>query len=369
MADHPQGISRLVVKMGSSVLTDEAGRLRLSRLEDLVAQVCACVKIAPHPILVTSGAIACGMMSLGLKERPKALAQLQACAAVGQSQLMHYYTQAFALHGIQTAQVLLTQEDFSDRKRFRNVKQTLLTLLHHRVVPIVNENDTVSVEEITFGDNDRLAALLSVAVDAQLLIILSDVDGFLKEGRLIERIDTLSESHHAAIHKSTRKTTKGGMASKLEAASMVGHHGIPMVIANGTRPDVLRDLLAGRPLGTLFVPPRHRLTERKWWIAFSLRQPKGSLVVDAGAAEALLERGKSLLASGILAVEGCFDVGSCVDILDERRNGIARGVANFSSSELLRIRGLKTAEIARTLGAASAREVIHRDHMVLAHEI
>ncbi len=362
-------LSRVVVKIGSSVLTDAAGRLLLERFKSIVKQVAACVPDAPQTILVSSGAIACGMAILGLSSRPKALAQLQACAAVGQGHLMQCYTKAFGQYGMTPAQVLLTQEDLADRGRFRNAKQTLLTLLHHRVVPIVNENDTVSVEEITFGDNDRLAALLSVAVDAQLLIILSDVDGFLEDGRLIERIDTLNERHHAAIHGRARATTRGGMFSKLEASRIAGHHGIPVVIANGTKPSVLQDLLAGRPVGTLLVPPRERLSPRKWWIAFSLRQPKGQLVIDAGASQALLERGKSLLASGILEVKGHFQKGCCVAITDGQHRQLARGIVNFSSAELLRIRGLRSMDIARTLGDASVREVVHRDQLVFARDM
>ena len=369
MSESYQLVQRFVVKIGSSVLTDERGHMLVDRLEPLVAQVAACAREHRQPIIVSSGAIACGMGKLGMSRRPKSLAQLQACAAVGQSELMHLYTVAFGAHGTTAAQVLLTQEDLADRKRFRNAKQTLLTLLHRRVVPIVNENDTVAVEEITFGDNDRLAALAASAVDAQLLIILSDVDGFLQDGKLLERVETLRHLSAAPIRQMRRPTTKGGMASKLEAARIVGHSGIPMIIANGTRPEVLTDLLAGRSLGTLFVPPRNRLTARKWWIAFALRRPDGLLVVDDGAADALLEQGKSLLASGVRDVNGQFSIGAFVAIVDEAGRELARGRTNYSSSELLRIRGLKSAEVARALGRSSAREVIHRDHLVLTKEL
>ena len=362
-------IQRFVVKIGSSVLTDGAGRLLPERLERLVEQVVACSTDHRQSLLVSSGAIACGMGKLGLTRRPISLAQLQACAAIGQSELMHLYTLAFGRHGTTTAQVLLTQEDLSDRSRYRNAKQTLLTLLHRRVVPIVNENDTVAVEEITFGDNDRLAALVACAVDAQLLVILSDVEGLLQEGKLIERVETLNHLQHVRTHGRKRPTTKGGMASKLEAARIVGHSGIPMIIANGTRPSVLTDLMMGQPVGTLFVPPRNRLTSRKWWIAFALRQPKGSLVVDHGAAEALLEKGKSLLASGVRDVRGQFEAGAFVAVTDGAGAELARGVSNYSSFELSRILGMGSLEAAKTLGRASAREVIHRDHLVLAREL
>ncbi|MBI4340790.1 MAG: glutamate 5-kinase [Candidatus Omnitrophica bacterium] len=242
------------MKVGSSVLTDARGRLLRERIEALADQLAACVRQGCHPILVSSGAIACGMAKLGLRKRPAALAQLQACAAIGQSELMHVYTLAFARSDVTVAQVLLTQEDLAGRQRLRNAKQTLLTLLHRRVVPVVNENDTVAVEEITFGDNDRLAALVCAAVEAQLLVILSDVDGLLREGRVVKRVESLRQAQRLIIAGASRQRTRGGMASKLEAARIVGHSGIPLVIANGARPNVLGGLLAGRSVGTLFVP-------------------------------------------------------------------------------------------------------------------
>jgi glutamate 5-kinase len=369
MPDAATAPHRLVIKVGSSVLTDDAGRLVVPRLEQLAAQVAACAGTRRQPLVVSSGAIACGMATLGLSRRPKALAQLQACAAVGQSELMELYTRAFAAHGVTVAQVLLTQEDLANRRRFRNAKQTLLTLLHRRIVPIVNENDTVAVEEITFGDNDRLAALVACAVEAQLLLILTDVDGLLQDGKPIERIDALNRLRPAASHGGKRQTTKGGIVSKLEAARIVGHDGIPMVLANGTKPSVVTDLLAGQPVGTLFVPPKNRLSERKWWLAFSLRRPNGEVIVDAGAVKALVERGKSLLPSGVVEVRGRFPAGAFVAIAGPDRTEVARGICTFSSSELLRVRGMSSAEAARTVGHAAAREVVHRDHMVLAREV
>ena len=364
-----RGVERLVVKVGASVLTDAAGRLLPERIERLAEELAACVDAGRHPVLVSSGAIACGMARLGLPRRPEALAQLQACAAVGQSELMHLYTQAFAQRRVLTAQVLLTQEDLANRMRFRNAKQTLLTLLHRRIVPVVNENDTVAVEEITFGDNDRLAALVAAAIDAHLLVILSDVDGFLQDGKLLERVESLDRLPAGVLGRSTRQVTKGGMASKLEAARIAGHGGIPMVIANGVRPGVLGDVLAGHPVGTLFVPPRTRLASRKWWIAYALRAPQGTVVVDAGAAEALAGQGRSLLASGVRQVRGRFDAGAFVALADESGTEFARGLCNFSSLDLQRIRGLRSAEAARTLGQGRVREVVHRDHLVLAKEL
>ncbi len=369
MGEQPPVIQRFVVKVGSSVLTDGSGRLLPERVEHLVEQVASCARDERQPLIVSSGAIACGMAKLGLRRRPASLAQLQACAAIGQGELMHLYTRAFARHEMLTAQVLLTQEDLSNHTRFRNARQTLLTLLQRRVVPVINENDTVAVEEITFGDNDRLAALVAAAVDAQLLVLLSDVDGFLQEGKRLERVETISQHHHAAAHRTSRQTTKGGMASKLEAARIAGHSGIPVVLANGTRPSVLIDLLGGKSVGTLFVPPRNRLTSRKWWIAFALRHPNGSLIVDDGAARALTEQGKSLLASGVREVKGRFESGAFVAVTDAAGAELARGISNFSSSELLRVRGLRSDEAARALGHATPREVVHRDYLVLTREL
>ena len=368
MSEREPTIQRVVVKVGSSVLTDERGRLLTERLSSLAAQIAACVQGHQQVLLVSSGAIACGMAKLGLTRRPGALAQLQACAAIGQGELMHLYTLAFGRHDLLTAQVLLTQEDLANRARFRNAKQTLLTLLHRKVVPIINENDTVSVDEITFGDNDRLAALVAAAVEAHLLVILSDVDGFLQNGKPVARVETLRHLRASDGVSGKRQTTKGGMTSKLEAARIAGHSGIPMVIANGARPGVLTDVLAGRPVGTLFVPPRTRLTSRKWWIAFATRQPRGIVVIDAGAASAVIEQGKSLLASGVRAVKGEFVAGEFVTVTDQDGTELARGMASCSSSELARICGLTSAQAASALGVPRVRPVIHRDELVLARE-
>lgn len=261
MSDVSHRMQRVVIKVGSSVLTDARGRLLPQRVDQIIGQVVAwrSAQTSGHrlPMLVSSGAIACGMAALGLTSRPTALAQLQACAAVGQGELMHRYTLALRKHQAIGAQVLLTQQDLIDRTRVRNAKQTLLTLLHRQVIPIINENDTVAVEEITFGDNDRLAAFVACAINADLLVILSDVDGLLERGTIVPRVEALSSAYRLVAPAAARQTTKGGMASKLEAARMVGARGIPMVIANGTSPSALAQVLSGKPIGTFFAPRRH----------------------------------------------------------------------------------------------------------------
>ena len=364
-----QTFHRVVVKVGASVLTHASGEPDTDRFARIVEQLAVCLRERREVVLVSSGAIACGMGRLGLTRRPKDVAQLQACAAIGQSELMRLYSDAFGAQALGVAQVLLTQADLADRTRCRNAKNTLQALLRRQIVPIVNENDAVAVEEITFGDNDRLAALVASLLEAQLLVILSDVDGVLERGRLIGRIDELNHHHQAIALGPSRETSTGGMASKLAAARIVRHAGIPMVIANGTRARIVLDILQGKPVGTLIAPPSTRLKFHKWWIAFAMRRASGMIVVDAGAAEALLQRGKSLLASGIQDVRGRFHAGDPVAIVDEEAREVARGVSNYSSSELARIQGLKSARAAQVLGRKTVEEVVHRDNLVLTKDL
>ncbi len=368
-APRGRSIKRLVVKVGASVLTDRQGRPSRVRLRQLVAQLTTCLREEREVVLVSSGAIACGMARLGMVRRPKALSELQACAAVGQGELMHLYSQACAPAKVIVAQVLLTESDLADRVRCANAKKTLRALMARRVLPIINENDAVAVQEIAFGDNDRLAALVACVIQADLLVILTDVDGLLQDGRRIERIDSLGAQHHALAMGSSRETTTGGMASKLAAARIARHSGIPLVIANGTVPGVVQAIIGGKPVGTLIAPPQARLKFHKWWIAFSARQPKGTVMVDRGAAEALTQRGKSLLPSGIHEVAGRFHAGEPIAIVDLARQEIARGLSNFSSSELTRIRGLHSAQISAVLGRPGEAEVVHRDNLVLMQEL
>ena len=370
MADSSVPVRRLVVKLGSSVLTERPGRIDAAHLARLVEQFAACRQASRELVLVSSGAVACGMAALGLRTRPKDIAILQACAAVGQVELMRLYSQSFAEHGVSVAQVLLTQSDLAEAVRYRNAMKTFETLLAKGIVPIVNENDTVAVEEIAFGDNDRLAALVACQLRAQLLVVLSDVDGLLEDGRVIARIDQLDQTHHALALGASRETSVGGMASKLAAARIARHGGVPMIIANGKHSTILSDILEGKPIGTLIAPPAARLEFRKWRIAFSMRKPLGSLVIDAGAVTAVVSGRKSLLPSGIRQVEGRFHAGDAITIMDEARQEVARGISNFSSSELARIRGLRTAQLAEALGHKPVKnEVVHRDHLVLTQDL
>ncbi len=362
---------RVVVKVGTSAITHAAGGLHFGHLERLVRQLVDIVADGRQLVLVSSGAIGAGMGRLGLRQRPRTLPEKQAVAAVGQGVLMQAYEKLFGEYGHIVAQVLLTREDMMARSRYLNSRQTLLTLLHMRVIPIVNENDTVAVDEIRFGDNDTLSALVASLVDADLLIILSDVDGlYARDPRrdpeaplvpLVRHIDPVLEA--AAGGPGTTRGS-GGMRTKLQAARVAARAGIPLVIANSARPQVLQEILAGAPVGTLFLPDGKRLAGRKRWLAFYQR-PKGELVVDEGAIRALREEGKSLLPAGVQALSGQFQRGDLVRVVDPQGQEVARGLVNYSALELARIRGLSSREVAASLGPGADEEVIHRDNLVL----
>ncbi len=360
---------RLVVKVGTSVLTGSTHQLDESRVSRLVEDLVRLREQERELILVTSGAIGAGIGLLGWPDRPRDLARSQAAAAVGQGHLMELYARRFGSHGILVAQILLTREDLTHRQRYLNARQTMRTLLQAGVVPIVNENDTVSVEEIRFGDNDELSALVTHLMDAQLLVILTDVDGFERRsdgrGDLIPLVERITPELERLAGPAGRSTSTGGMASKLKAARMVTASGIPMLLANGTRPGILKALLLEQHLaGTLFLPvPKARMGARKRWLGFASR-PKGILVVDAGAKEALLHGGRSLLASGVRRLEGHFRRGDLVSVRDEESREFGRGLVNYPDSELEKIRGLKSDAIAALLGR-KAQEVIHRDSLVI----
>ena len=364
-------VRRLVVKVGSGLITAAGSGADPVRIEMLADQI-AGLRTDREVVLVTSGAIVTGTARLALGERPRSIPEKQAAAAVGQSALMWQYEIAFKRHRIAVGQVLLTAQDIADRTRYINARNTLMTLLRFGVVPIVNENDTVAVEEIKVGDNDNLSALVASLIDADLLVVLTDVDGLYTEdpsvsvgARKLDTVEAVTEDITRLVWDRAGRGSVGGMATKLEAAQKAAASGIPMIIASGHEPEVLVRLLAGERLGTLFVPKADRLTARKRWIAFAV-PPQGRLTVDAGALRALTHQGRSLLPSGVVDVDGEFAAGEVVAVAsqtDGREFG--RGLVNFDAAELRKIRGAQTREIEERLGYRSVDEVIHRDNLVI----
>lgn len=362
---------RLVIKIGSSLVASRATGLCPDRIERLAAEIASCRSRGCEILVVSSGAIVSGITKLGLREHPKSLPVKQAAAAVGQSRLMWAYEKAFEPLGLKVAQILLTHQDLADRRRFLNARHTLQTLLTFGVVPIINENDTVAVEEIRFGDNDTLAGQVAHLVDADLLVILSDVDGLFTEdprknasATLIPLISDINEDIERRAGLSSTLEGTGGMATKVRAAKKVAEYGVSTLILNGTVPDLLPSVLAGKPGGSLFLARSRRLTSRKHWIAFTLRA-RGAVTLDHGAVEALVHKGKSLLATGILDISGQFEAGDPVSCMNEQGKEFAKGLVNFSAEILTRIKGLKTADIQQLPGLQEYEEVIHRDNLVI----
>lgn len=362
---------RIVVKVGSGLIAAPGAGLDAERIGQLADDLARVVAAGKEAVLVSSGAIASGMARLGLTERPRSIPEKQAAAAVGQSALMWHYEQAFARHGLKVAQVLLTQEDISHRARYLNARNTLLTLLEFGVLPIVNENDTVAVEEIKVGDNDNLSALVAHLIDADLLVLLTDVDGlYTGDPRLnpdahrIDVVEAVTEEIHRLAQDGEGTVSVGGMSTKLQAAEKAMASGFPMVIASGREAHTLERLLKGEPAGTIFLPTRDRLGARKRWLAFAV-PPQGRLTVDAGAKRALTERGKSLLPSGVVEVEGEFQAGEVVALATADGKEFARGLTNYDAEELRRIRGAKTTAIEAILGYKRLDEVIHRDNLAV----
>ena len=363
-------IKRIVIKIGTSVLTDSSEHFSLGELKRIVVQVVGLLKKSCEVVIVSSGAIGCGMKSLGLKRKPTELKMLQACAAIGQGKLMKAYEDLFSESGFHTAQVLLTRDAFQDRVRCFNIRNTFCELLRLGTVPIVNENDTVSTEEIRFGDNDTLSVSVSEVIEADFLILLSDVDGLYvspQTKEILARVDDAQEIDELFKHVFSRKknvVTAGGMKTKLEVAKRAMKNGISAVVMNGKKEDEILKLMTGEPIGTLFVASKPRSGFKKNWLA-NLTQAHGNLCVDDGAYAALLKGGKSLLPSGIEEVEGHFKAGDSVRISTQGGKTFARGIVNYSSEELLKIKGKKTSEIASVLGYQHDAEVVHRDNLVM----
>jgi len=361
---------RVVVKVGSSTLSSADGISRES-VARLVGGLAVLHAAGKEAVLVTSGAVAAGMSRLGMKERPKTIPGKQAAAAVGQIALMALYEEYFSTYGIRVAQVLLTHDDLANRRRYLNAKHTMGTLLEAGVIPVVNENDTVAVEEIQFGDNDNLSALVAVLVEADLLVILSDVAGLYDQdprahagARLIPLVASAEEALTYSVG-GAGPLGRGGMASKLQAAHKAALSGIPTIIADGWREEPLAVVFEPTAeSGTLFLPVADRLASRKHWIAYTLK-PAGTLVVDAGAYAALREQGRSLLPPGVRAVRGSFDEGECVTCVDDSGREFARGLVNYSAAAIERIKGARTSQIEHILGYKVSDEIIHRDDLAL----
>ena len=363
MRDRLRRAKRAVVKIGTTSLTRSNGRLDPSRIDRLVEEMCALLDDGREIVCVTSGAIAAGLAPLGLSRRPKDISTLQAAAAVGQSHLMDAYASAFERRGRACGQILLTRADFVHRQQYVNALNTFRRLLALGAVPVVNENDSVAVDEIRFGENDLLAALVANLVKADVLVLLSDVDGLHagRGGPVIDEVDAITPEIERMAGGSSTGFGSGGMRSKLDAARIATSSGIPAVVAR-FRAGELGRVLAGKRRGTLFVAGASKLTSRKAWIAFATT-PRGRVLVDDGAVNAIVSGNRSLLAAGVRGVEGSFHPGDPVDIVDGTGRSLARGLVGFSSDELARVAGLPSQRIADLLG--DAREVVHRDELVV----
>lgn len=364
------GTKRAVIKIGSALLTSEKG-MNGPFFASLAAEVKKLSAKKVEVVIVTSGAIACGMRLLGLSERPVRLAQKQAAAAMGQPLLMQFYADAFQKVDRHVAQILLTRDDIADRERFLTAKHLLLELLAEGAVPLINENDSVAVEEIQLGDNDQLSALVAHLVEADLLVMLSTTDGFYekdpaKQGgaKPISLVENVDEKTFGAASGTEDPKGTGGMVTKLLAARQAATHGVPTWLVNGAEPSVLQKVFAAEEIGTLFLPKGEKISAKKYWIAYAPK-PKGEIVVDAGAAAALARKGGSLLSTGITDVRGEFGRGDLVVIVDPSGKPVARGLTGYGALDLKKIKGIKSSEIARVLGYKFEDEVVHRDDLVL----
>ena len=364
-----KGRKRVIVKLGSMVLAAPGGGVDQDLLNRLADEMAA-MGDEREFIIVSSGAILMGMQAMGYQEAPKTMKVKQALAAVGQSRLVQAYADAFARHGKRVGQVLLTSEGLENRRRFVLSQNTLETLLRMNAVPVINENDTVAVEEIRFGDNDLLASMVVNLADADLLVMLTNTEGLfdkdpkLGEGKLVEIVEAVNNSI-VDMAGGPGESGSGGMSTKVLAAKRTAHMGVPTVIADGRREGVFTRVLNGDPVGTLFLPSAEKLASRKHWIAYSSGRPRGTLVIDDGAAKALQKHKKSLLPAGVTEVLGDFEPGSMVRCMDASGREIARGVTCFSSDQIRMIMGRHSEEIESVLGTCPGEEVIHRDDLVL----
>jgi glutamate 5-kinase len=360
-----------VVKLGSSIVAEDSGELRLSVVARVCEEVAALHREGTDAVVVTSGAIARGMRLLEMPIRPRAIEDLQAASAVGQGRLYRTYDELLRERGLQTAQVLLTFFDMSARLHYLNARRTLRKLLEWRLVPVINENDTTTTDEISFGDNDFLAAQVAILVGADLLVLLTDTDGLYTadprkdpSARHVDEVTDFEKLAELDIGHAASPLGSGGMRSKVVAAEMAGAAGITTVIANGLEPGVLARAWAGEGVGTRFAPQPVRQSSFKLWLKYA-KPSHGTVTVDDGAARALREGGTSLLPVGVVEVEGGFDAGDAVDVRDRRAISIGKGISNYSAEELRQVKGLKSAQVREVLPRATA-EAVHRDYFVLA---
>jgi len=362
---------RFVIKIGSNILSNQLSGLDEDVIRNIARHISKISSMGYEIVIVSSGAVAAGMEKLGLKTKPKEIRLKQAAAAIGQSSLMWCYEKAFAEHKHKVAQILLTREDFSDRKKYINSKNTIVTLLSYGIIPVINENDSIATDEIKFGDNDNLAALVSILIEAERLVILSDVDGLYQEdpgtypkAKLIPYVEKITPDIESIAGGTGSSVGTGGMFSKILAAGKATSHGIAVNIISGKKPELISLLLEGKEAGTYFKPDRGRISQRKSWIAYSSRS-KGAVVLDDGAVKAITQMGKSLLPTGIISIEGKFDVGDSVYCLNSFGQRVAKGLINYSSSDIKKIMRKKTSEIEGILGYKYSDEAIHRDNMVI----
>ncbi len=362
---------RIVVKIGTKALYGERGKLASERAKNLVQDLATLWEKGKEIILVSSGAIGAGVGRLGLPSKPRTIPENQAAAAVGQGILMQHYESFFNSYGIIVGQMLLTRDDITDRERYLNARHTLQSLLNYHAIPIVNENDTVAVEEIRFGDNDTLAALVACLADADLVVLLTDLDGYYtadpqryEDAQLVSEIYEITPEIEAAAGSCGSALSTGGMGTKIMAAKVSMQAGIPLVIANGMEKGALQRVVRGEKIGSLFVPREDRMKARKLWIAFG-SPIKGTLAVDGGAVGALLTKGKSLLPSGIVDVNGAFAAGNVVSITDLWGKEIARGISNYNARALRLIKGQNSCKIKEILGYHDYDEAVHRDNLTV----
>lgn len=365
-------VKNLIIKIGSSSLCDDEGKINKEKILNLIQQIAYIKRKGINIVLVSSGAINAGVQVMSLEKRPQTIPHKQALAAIGQASLMQIYEDLFSLFNLKCAQILLNHDDFDDRKRLMNFNHAMQALIEYDVVPIINENDTLAVDEIKVGDNDTLASLVVPAVDANMVILVSDIDGLYndnphtnKNAHLIRNVNGITKEIEGMAKDAASKVGTGGMITKIRAAKVCNDFGCDMAIVNGNQANVLIDLLEGKDVGTYFNgEPGRNLSARQHWIMYRSK-PKGSVVIDDGAKNVLINNHTSLLPKGIIDVTGNFMTGQVIDIVDDKNKVVARGVVNYSSDEIKLIKGLKTSAIEDVLHYKDYDEVIHANNLVL----